>query len=64
MFFVRSNGPFSPPFEAANQHLLSKKIKEGKFERIPIQYSEDLQKLISAMLNLSVNRVYFLTRML
>eukprot|EP01116_Phalansterium_solitarium_P000805 TRINITY_DN10662_c0_g1_i1.p1 TRINITY_DN10662_c0_g1~~TRINITY_DN10662_c0_g1_i1.p1 ORF type:complete len:407 (+),score=88.38 TRINITY_DN10662_c0_g1_i1:112-1332(+) len=43
-----------PPFEAPNQYLLSKKIKEGKFARIPKNYSDDLQKVIERMVN--VNR--------
>jgi len=31
-----------PPFEATNHLSLAIKIKDGKFERIPMQFSEDL----------------------
>ncbi|KAM8726139.1 serine/threonine-protein kinase Nek2 [Acanthopagrus schlegelii] len=42
----------SPPFTAYNQKELSEKIKEGKFRRIPYRYSEELNVLLSKMLNL------------
>lgn len=41
-----------PPFEAQNHLSLAIKIREGKYERIPQRYSEDLQKILSTMLNL------------
>jgi len=42
-----------PPFEASNHLSLALKIKSGKFDRIPIMYSEDLQKVIQLMLNIN-----------
>lgn len=38
------------PFEATNQLALADKICKGKFDRIPLRFSEDLQKLIEKML--------------
>jgi len=45
-----------PAFEAKNHLALAMKIKEGKFERIPIRYSGELQKLIEIMLNVNPER--------
>ncbi|KAM4712762.1 serine/threonine-protein kinase Nek2 [Anableps anableps] len=42
----------SPPFTAYNQKELAEKIREGKFRRIPFRYSEELNTLLSKMLNL------------
>ncbi|XP_030577594.1 serine/threonine-protein kinase Nek2 isoform X1 [Archocentrus centrarchus] len=42
----------SPPFTAYNQKELAEKIREGKFRRIPYRYSEELNTLLSKMLNL------------
>ncbi|XP_026538854.1 serine/threonine-protein kinase Nek2 isoform X1 [Notechis scutatus] len=42
----------SPPFTAFNQKELAQKIREGKFRRIPYRYSEQLNELITKMLNL------------
>nr|XP_046149152.1 serine/threonine-protein kinase Nek2 [Oncorhynchus gorbuscha] len=42
----------SPPFTAYNQKELAEKIREGKFRRIPYRYSEELNTLLSRMLNL------------
>jgi NIMA (never in mitosis gene a)-related kinase len=36
-----------PPFEATNHLSLAMKIKAGKYERIPVKYSEDLFCLIN-----------------
>ncbi|XP_078479362.1 serine/threonine-protein kinase Nek2-like [Lampetra planeri] len=41
-----------PPFTAYNQKELAEKIREGKFRRIPYRYSEELNTLLSKMLNL------------
>ncbi|XP_068024861.1 serine/threonine-protein kinase Nek2 [Melanerpes formicivorus] len=41
----------SPPFRAYNQRELAEKIKEGKFRRIPYRYSEQLNELLTEMLN-------------
>lgn len=45
-----------PPFEATNHLSLALKIKSGKFERLPLRYSEDLMDLINSMLNVDSNR--------
>jgi NIMA (never in mitosis gene a)-related kinase len=45
-----------PPFEASNHLSLAIKIKAGKFERLPIRYSDDLQKLIEVMLCVNPDR--------
>ncbi|KAM9839916.1 serine/threonine-protein kinase Nek2 [Aulostomus maculatus] len=42
----------SPPFTAYNQKDLAEKIRDGKFRRIPYRYSEELNTLLSKMLNL------------
>lgn len=46
---------FSPPFTAYNQKELAEKIREGKHRRIPYRYSEELNALLSKMLNLKVD---------
>ncbi|XP_002731116.1 serine/threonine-protein kinase Nek2-like [Saccoglossus kowalevskii] len=43
----------SPPFTALNQRGLSEKIREGKFRRIPSQYSDDLSEIIASMLKIN-----------
>jgi NIMA (never in mitosis gene a)-related kinase 2 len=41
-----------PPFRA-NSHLnLAMKVKKGAFERLPLRYSEDLQRVVRRMLNI------------
>lgn len=40
------------PFEATNQIQLAMKIKSGKIERIPSQYSDELFKVIQLMMHL------------
>lgn len=47
-----------PPFTADNQLALAMKIKAGKIEDLPDQYSADLQKTIKMMLNLGKNSCY------
>jgi len=42
-----------PPFTADNQLALAMKIKSGKIEPLPEQYSVDLNKTIKTMLNLN-----------
>ena len=39
-----------PPFQAQNHLSLAMKIKNGKFERIPNRYSEELHRVVSWML--------------
>ena len=39
-----------PPFQAVNQFSLAAKIRAGKFERLPLRYSEELQKVLESML--------------
>ena len=41
-----------PPFEASNHLALAMKIKSGKYDRIPLRYSEELQKVIRGMLEI------------
>ena len=45
-----------PPFEAKNQMTLALKIKEGRFERLPSKYSEELQRAIGQMLCIDSKR--------
>lgn len=45
---------FSPPFTAYNQKELTEKIRAGKYRRIPYRYSEELNNLLSKMLNIKV----------
>lgn len=45
-----------PPFEASNHLALAMKIRSGKFDRIPLRYSEDLQKVIRNMLEIDAQR--------
>lgn len=40
----------SPPFQATNHLSLALKIRDGKFERIPEEYSEELMRVINWML--------------
>jgi NIMA (never in mitosis gene a)-related kinase len=42
-----------PPFQADNYLSLAMKIKEGNIERIPSQYSDELQKVIEQMLQVN-----------
>jgi NIMA (never in mitosis gene a)-related kinase len=46
----------NPPFEATNHLALAKKIKIGKVEKIPLIYSEELQRVISWMLTFDQNK--------
>ncbi|KRX08239.1 Protein kinase-like domain [Pseudocohnilembus persalinus] len=45
-----------PPFEATNHLSLAIKIKAGKFERLPMRYSEELQKLCQIMIQIDQNK--------
>lgn len=40
-----------PPFEATNHLSLAMKIKSGKYERVPMRYSDHLQKTIESMIS-------------
>ncbi|CAG9317771.1 unnamed protein product [Blepharisma stoltei] len=42
-----------PPFQARSHLELARKIQEGRAERIPFRYSEELQNTISEMLSLN-----------
>jgi NIMA (never in mitosis gene a)-related kinase len=42
-----------PPFQAQNHLALAMKIKDGKFERLPPRYSEELQRVVAWMLTLA-----------
>ncbi|XP_064622920.1 serine/threonine-protein kinase Nek2-like [Lineus longissimus] len=41
-----------PPFTATNQKDLAVRIRLGKFSRIPVQFSEDLNRMIGSMLKI------------
>ena len=43
-----------PPFTAPNQKVLSVKVREGKFRRIPTTYSSNLQAVIASLLTTDV----------
>lgn len=45
-----------PPFEASNHLALAMKIKSGKYDRIPVRYSEELQRVIRGMLEIDAER--------
>ena len=45
--FLHELCTFNPPFEASNHLALALKIKNGKFDKIPENYSEELQRVIS-----------------
>ncbi len=45
-----------PPFEASNQLALAMKIKTGRFDRIPSNYSEELQRFIRALIEVDQGR--------
>ncbi|XP_072164685.1 serine/threonine-protein kinase Nek2-like [Diadema setosum] len=40
----------SPPFTAANQAALAVKIKDGRFRRLPAEFSDELNDIVSSML--------------
>jgi serine/threonine protein kinase len=46
----------SPPFEAKNHVTLAMKIKEGRFDRLPSRYSEELNRVISWMITTDYRR--------
>ena len=43
-----------PPFQARNQVALAMKINAGKFDRIPMSYSDDLHRAIRWMLHINL----------
>ncbi|PIK52519.1 putative serine/threonine-protein kinase Nek2 [Apostichopus japonicus] len=43
----------SPPFTAPDQKILATKIREGRFKRLPSQYSNVLNDIISSMLRVN-----------
>ena len=45
-----------PPFQARNHVTLAMKIKEGRFDRLPSRYSEELNRTIQWMLNVDYRR--------
>ncbi len=45
-----------PPFEASNQLALAMKIKTGRFDRIPSNFSEELQRFIRALIEVDQGR--------
>ncbi|KAJ3134379.1 G2-specific serine/threonine protein kinase [Irineochytrium annulatum] len=42
-----------PPFQAKTQAALSAKIRQGRFQQLPSQYSDDLNYVIRAMLTIN-----------
>lgn len=42
-----------PPFKADDMKSLFKRVITGNYQKIPIQYSVDLNKLIKSLLNVS-----------
>ena len=45
----------SPPFNAPNQRVLGAKVRQGRFRRIPAQYSGELQSIIASLLQIQVS---------
>lgn len=45
-----------PPFTAANQHELNKKIRVGDFVRIPNKYSDGLNSVIAKIIRVEVHK--------
>eukprot|EP01132_Coremiostelium_polycephalum_P009154 gene9154-11220_t len=45
-----------PPFEATTQQILANKIQTGRYNPLPSQYSDQLSKIISLMINVDSNR--------
>lgn len=46
----------SPPFRASSQLVLEKKIRAGSFERIPRQYSQELERVIRSMIQVEQSK--------
>ena len=44
-----------PPFMAANQKELASRITTGRFARIPLRYSDNLNLIISTLLKVDVS---------
>lgn len=44
-----------PPFEAKNMDMLFKKITKGQHQKMPSQYSLELQQLIKSLLTVSAH---------
>uniref|UniRef100_UPI00358F9BE9 serine/threonine-protein kinase Nek2 isoform X1 n=2 Tax=Myxine glutinosa TaxID=7769 RepID=UPI00358F9BE9 len=42
----------TPPFTGSNQKQLAERIKEGRFKKIPMHFSDELNNVISRMLHL------------
>ena len=54
-WIIYETASLKPPFQAENCFALALKIREGKFDRIPSHYSDDLQKVIEQMLSIDHN---------
>jgi serine/threonine protein kinase len=46
----------SPPFRASSQLVLEKKIRAGSFDRIPRQYSAELERVIRSMIQVEQSK--------
>lgn len=47
----------APPFPAPNQQVLEMRVREGRFRRIPQQYSSELQAIIASLLQTQVGHL-------
>lgn len=47
-----------PPFEAQSQLNLGLKVKEGKFDRLPLRYSTELMDILECMLKVNPSERY------
>lgn len=54
--FLFELATFNPPFEATNHLSLALKIKNGKVERIPSRFSEELNRVIAWMLSIDQSK--------
>jgi len=50
-----------PPFMAANQKELASRITTGRFARIPLRYSDNLNLVISTLLKVDVSGLFVKT---
>lgn len=46
-----------PPFTASNQRELATRIRVGRFARLPMRYSDDLNEVIGCMLQVEVSEL-------
>ena len=51
-----------PPFDGPNQAALSSKIRLGRFNRVPVQYSEDINRVIRFLLQTDVKTIHVMLK--